>query len=293
MSEAIASTDAKRLDQRIRLLAGSIGDSLAKLHQLVDEAKQGEIHKALGFSSWTAYLADALTIHVQLGREQRRELVGYLSGEGMSQRAIADVVGVDQKTVSNDLRSGEENSSPVLPPVIGIDGKRYPPRPHVSRNTGDGEWFTPLPYIKAAANVLGGIDLDPASSLSANEIVGASRYYTAEDNGLTQPWSGRVWLNPPYSQPLVARFCEKLASEYASGAVTAACALLNNATETRWFQELARSAAGICFPLGRIKFWHPDKTGAAPLQGQAIVYLGDNLPDFRREFAPFGLAVSQ
>jgi hypothetical protein len=126
-------TAARRLDQRIRLLVGSIGDNLAKLHALVQEAKQGEIHEELGFPSWTAYLADALTIQVQLGREQRRELVGYLSGEGMSQRAISSVVGVDQKTISNDLRAGEENSSPqpvsANAVVTGLDGKTYQPKP--------------------------------------------------------------------------------------------------------------------------------------------------------------------
>lgn len=107
---------AKRLDQRIRLLVSSISDSIDKLHDLVAEAKRGDAHTALGYRSWTEYIASVFTVQVRLDREQRRELVGYLSGEGMSQRAIADVVGVDQKTVSNDLRSGEENSSPEPDP---------------------------------------------------------------------------------------------------------------------------------------------------------------------------------
>jgi hypothetical protein len=106
--------DAERLDKRIRLLVGTINDNLDKLYELVEQAKTGQIHKALDYPSWTAWAADTIKIQVRLDRGQRRELVGYLSGEGMSQRAIADVVGVDQKTVSNDLRlAGEENSSPV------------------------------------------------------------------------------------------------------------------------------------------------------------------------------------
>lgn len=108
----VAHLTARRLDQRIRVLVGSISDNLTKLHVLVEEAKQGEIHKVLGFPSWTAYLADALTIQVQLGREQRRELVGYLSGEGMPQRAIATVVGTSVGTVNNDLDSGVQNRTP-------------------------------------------------------------------------------------------------------------------------------------------------------------------------------------
>ena len=69
----------------------------------MQEAKNGAVHVALGFPFWTAYLADAFTIDVRLEREARAELVGYLSGEGMSQRAIADVVGVKRKTVRKDI----------------------------------------------------------------------------------------------------------------------------------------------------------------------------------------------
>jgi hypothetical protein len=111
--DPMGRADAERLDKRIRLLVGTINDNLDKLYELVEQAKAGAIHKALDYPSWTAYVADTIKIQVRLDRGQRRELVGYLSGEGMSQRAIADVVGVDQKTVSNDLRRpGEENSSP-------------------------------------------------------------------------------------------------------------------------------------------------------------------------------------
>lgn len=122
---------AERLDRRIRLLVGTINDNIAKLHELVQEAKTGAVHVALGFPSWTAYLADAFTIDVRLERGARAELVGYLNGEGMSQRAIADVVGVDRKTVRKDIAEqvGEKGPPDNLAPVIGLDGKRYQPKP--------------------------------------------------------------------------------------------------------------------------------------------------------------------
>jgi hypothetical protein len=132
IAEAMDHSAAERLDKRIRLLVGSIGDSLDKLHTLVDEAKRGEIHQALGFPSWPAYLADAFTIQVKLGREHRRELVAYLSGEGVSQRVITDVVGADRKTVRKDLAEHQvgETGPPDSKPVTGRDGKTYqPPKP--------------------------------------------------------------------------------------------------------------------------------------------------------------------
>ena len=152
---------AERLDRRIRLMVDAVNKNVEKLEDLVDEAKRGDIHSALGYASWTAYLSDVFTVQVRLDRDRRRELVGYLAGEGMSQRAIADVVGISKNTVTADLSQfgtpqadsvdvevdedalAEEliaaelsgvhvadeptaiKTEPAPAPVIGLDGKKY------------------------------------------------------------------------------------------------------------------------------------------------------------------------
>lgn len=162
-------------------------------------------------------------------------------------------------------------------------------KPHISYNSGDSEWYTPAKYIDAAILVLGRIDLDPASSASANHVVRASTFYSAEDNGLLKSWRGTVWMNPPYSGELIGKFCEKLIGHFSAGHVPSAIVLVNNATETAWFQSLGRAASSICFPSQRVRFWSPDKTSAQPLQGQAILYLGTDTNAFRVAFSDFGL----
>jgi ParB family chromosome partitioning protein len=164
---------------------------------------------------------------------------------------------------------------------------------HVSKNSGNNEWYTPPWVIELARSSMGDIDTDPASCATANLIVGATTYFTAKQDGLKQKWSGRVWLNPPYSQGLVGHFVEALATKFGSDEIDQACVLVNNATETEWFHRLMDVASAVCFPRGRIKFQNESGLKRnSPLQGQAILYLGRDAELFTAAFESIGRVLA-
>lgn len=157
--ETLDEHAARRLTDRIRLLAETMAETLDKMAALIDEARTGSAWLALGYRSWTDYVSSEFSgVLPRLNREPRQEFVRELAARGMSTRAIAPVVGVHHDTVATDIRSGvgiptpsqdapggaptseDEGEAPVhspvepaphpvkaapRPPVVGIDGKTY------------------------------------------------------------------------------------------------------------------------------------------------------------------------
>lgn len=159
-------------------------------------------------------------------------------------------------------------------------------KPHVSFNSGNNEWYTPADIIEAARTAMGSIDFDPASSDVAQKVVRAAEYHTVDTDGLAQDWNGNVWMNPPYAAELIGKFVDKLIEQLPN--IEQAIVLVNNATETEWFGKLASKADMVCFPRSRVKFYMPDGRTGAPLQGQAILYFGQNREHFNLAFKDKG-----
>jgi ParB family chromosome partitioning protein len=192
---------------------------------------------------------------------------------------IAKAEPEEQKEIIRQVVSGESKTVKEA-----IEKKA----PHVSYNSGNNEWYTPEQYILAAKEVMGEIDLDPASSEFANQVVGAKQIYTVDDDGLAKEWAGKVWLNPPYAGELVSLFCNKIAEHYNNGDVTEAIILVNNATETGWFGTLIEPASSVVFLKGRVRYYTVDGTKNTPLQGQAVVYMGKSPDKFLQCFSRLG-----
>ena len=126
---------------------------------------------------------------------------------------------------------------------------------HQSPASVTDTWFTPRAIIEA----LGGadsFDLDPCSHIDRPWPT-AREHMTVEDNSLLREWWGRIWLNPPYSNPLIGRFMGRMA---AHGRGTA---LIFARTETEsFFRHVWGAAHGVLFLQGRLSFCRPDGTPA-------------------------------
>lgn len=218
----------------------------------------------------------------RLKSDMRRDVVADLREEGHSLRAIAGAVGVSLWQVQRDL-SGVSEDTPER--VIGKDGKSYQAQRGknlgVHFSTGENDWHTPETVISRVTEAFGEIDLDPCSNIGEPNVP-AGRHYTEEDNGLAHTWNGRVYMNPPYGRP-IAEWVEKLCSEYESGAVTEAIALVPARTDTEWFQRLRNAA--ICFIDGRLKF--SGHANSAPFPSCAC-YLGPDIAGFVEAFGDLG-----
>ena len=95
------------------------------------------------------------------------------------------------------------------------------------------------------------------------------KYYTPQDDGLTQPWTGTCWCNPPYGRN-VGLWVQRAAQACAEG--NTVVMLLPARTDTRWFHELLyqRPNVELRFVRGRLKFG--DGRNSAPFPSLVVVF---------------------
>lgn len=156
------------------------------------------------------------------------------------------------------------------------------------------DYYTPESYVDAAREVMGGIDLDPASDPIPQRWIKAKKYFAPKDDGLTKFWEGRVWLNPPYSKGYKNRsnqqiWSSRLIDFFNEGSVTQAVLLVKAALGYKWFERIFPRYP-VCLTEKRIRFLTADGQMPPAKQANAFFYLGpeDKWPVFKRTFEQFG-----
>lgn len=145
------------------------------------------------------------------------------------------------------------------------------------------EWYTPRHILALVEQVLGHIDLDPASN-RGEHWVSAGHHFTVDDDGLSQDWFGRVYLNPPWNaQGSPRAWVAKLVAEFEAGNVSEAICLVPARTNTDWMGMLAPYPR--VYVRGRVKF--SDGDGEAPFPVM-LGYLGNSTESFADVFSSIG-----
>lgn len=148
-------------------------------------------------------------------------------------------------------------------------------------NSND-EWYTPIEVLDLVREVFGGIiDLDPYSCLKANQRVLARNYFDKNKDGHNQRWSGKVFLNPPYSSGNISKALKKAIHEldYADEMII----LTNSGTDTKWNRIISKGLQA--YTIGRIHFVYPSgEIAGVPSRGQVFTYFGNNPEKFIEVF---------
>lgn len=187
---------------------------------------------------------------------------------------------VDRTPAIDELPADVSNQSRTR--IVALS-RRKSPSPHLRVNTSrtSDEWLTPAELVQAAERMLGGIDLDPAADV--DRLVPADNHYTIAEDGLASanPWHGKLLLNPPVEEKLIAKFVAKLLSQRACGNATEAILLVPARTNERWFRRLRTNVRAF---IAKPEF------GSVQGMPEPIVaiYLGDRTNRFYAEFERLG-----
>jgi phage N-6-adenine-methyltransferase len=274
----LASDVRDQKKEEAQLLAGAL---------LEAEARIGEITKAIPKQPRIVNVRSNTAVTSAKPKEEVIKEMGFTKIQVSRFETLADnrdiIEQVKQEAEANDELP---TRSEVLRRVAGKTTAQ------LLVSSDSNEWYTPIKYIAAAWDVMGGIDLDPGSCEQANEIVKARVFFTKEDDGLKHDWPGRVWMNPPYGG-LTEAFVSRLINQYNKGITKEAIVLVNShATDTKWFQPLWDHL--LCFTNHRINFIAPGGlSGIGSTHGSVFIYIGPKKERFANVFSQFGAVVGR
>ena len=219
-------------------------------------------------------LPNALTVGEQVAQLRHRR--------GIGQRGLCKLIQVSQPTLVQLERRNRGRLS-TLDRALGVlgAGPRLLPvdqkvrfYTHTATSSAHHGWNTPEELLQALYTVFGRFDLDPCSpSANARKApVRARLHYTVEDDGLSLPWHGTVFVNPPYGRSL-PEWTTKAKAEFIAGRAQVVVAIVPARTDTRWWHADIAGFAHVLFLRGRLAFGNSGQSAPFP---SALVVWGGN-----------------
>lgn len=259
-----------------------------------------EIPHGAEFDARALYLL-AATSTPDSARDEALERAG--NGETITHQAARDIVS-NHRNPPTPFVPNEEDDEPLTPYEEGIATQyiEYLPSTtieqapadsrsaHVMRVMGSSEspeWYTPAYIIDLVLRLFEVISVDPCSNSHERPNVPAETRYTKDDDGLSHPWHGNVYMNPPYGDE-IGPWVERMVGLYRAREIDQAIALLPGRIDTVWFQPLYDYP--MCNVRGRVKFQNAENSAPFP---SVIVYLGADEQGFIDTFRQLGPIVKR
>ena len=201
----------------------------------------------------------------------------------MSQRALASIIETTQPTLIT-LEKHSRGRLPTLDRVlVTLGAGAYLASPgsqqafftHAGNSSTSETWTTPKEFLEPLYSVFGVFDLDPCSPCSNGHTapVKAKVYYTQTDDGLSLPWFGVVYMNPPYGRS-IHNWTAKAKAEVEQGNAEVVVGLLPATPDTRYWHRDIKGSASVFFLKGRLKFGNAEQV--APFPSCLVVWGGSD-----------------
>lgn len=194
----------------------------------------------------------------------------------LSQRELARISRVSHPTIGSLEKGGTGQLAPLERVLNSLGAGAYvAPRgqsrafyTHAGNSSVGMAWETPKALLGLLDGVFGKWDLDPCSPRK-NGPVNAKVRFTAEDDGLSVPWNGSVYANPPYGRGL-RDWIGKARREYELGNAKLVVLLIPARPDTSYWHDEIADHAEVIFLRGRLRFG--ESTQSAPFPSALILY---------------------
>jgi phage N-6-adenine-methyltransferase len=218
------------------------------------------------------------------------DVSGRTLKKGLEVKEKAEEGDETAKQAWDDLKDGDQSFHGAYTAVTESDDGTDEDDEETTENSHDlevltsdesDEWSSPRELVEPLDAAVSGFDLDPCSGAESSPF--AAETYTAADDGLSQPWQGDVWVNPPYSE--MAEWTGKAVTEAAQDRTDTICYLCKGDSSTDWWQKAAWAAEVICAVDHRLEFG--DGGNSAPFASHVVVF-GESTPALEAELSEHG-----
>src|SRR5215510_9618901 len=186
------------------------------------------------------------------GQHIGERLITLRKRKGVSQRELIKLIGVSQPTLIELERhcTGRLLTLDRVLTILGAGaylapiGAQQSFYTHAGNSSTSESWTTPKEVLEPLYSVFGAFDLDPCSPTSNRRTapVKAKVHYTQGDDGLSLPWFGATFMNPPYGRN-IHKWTAKAKAEVDQGNAEVVVGLIPSRPDTRyWFRDIAGSA---------------------------------------------------